>query len=70
MKRAYKYGRNPGFSWKEYNKRYKEWIYELCERVNRRDPVAERTLEEELQKRSLAKWAVKHWLKVRKQRGF
>lgn len=46
-------------------KQRKEWVYALCERVQRGDQEAERQLEEELSASAVARWAEKHWRKVR-----
>ncbi|MET0105532.1 MAG: hypothetical protein ABW072_10365 [Sedimenticola sp.] len=51
------------------NRDYKKKIYALCEKVKYGDDNAERELSEELDKNTLATWAVKHWNKVQKSKG-
>jgi len=50
------------------NRSYKMKIYALCKRVQNGDKDAEAELALELEKNTLAKWAVKHWKKVQKSK--
>lgn len=50
------------------NRRYKQKIYSLCQRVRKGDKEAEFELSIELNKSTNARWAVKHWLKIDKRR--
>lgn len=50
------------------NRRYKKRIYNLCEDVLNRKNGALEKLEKELSRRTLASWAVKHWLKANSSR--
>ena len=48
---------------KEINKTYKHLIYALCSKVAKGDKAAEQELKEQMDKNSIAVWAVKHWMK-------
>lgn len=53
---------------KNTSKGYKQKIYALCRRVRQGDEAAAQELQREIEKSSLALWAVKHWLKISKRR--
>ena len=48
------------------NRLYKQKIYPLCEKANKGDKSAELELASELEKNTVAAWAVKHWNKLQK----
>jgi hypothetical protein len=50
------------------NREYKQEIYALCLRIQNGDITAEKILEKELKTKRLARWAVKHWIKLQKSR--
>ena len=50
------------------NRKYKQYIYELCRKVQSGDNQAELELKAELDKNSNATWAVKHFIKVSKRK--
>ena len=47
------------------NRGYKQDIYALCEKVARGDKEAEHQLAMDLEKHTLARWAVKHWKQLK-----
>ena len=48
------------------NREYKQKIYALCKRASIGDPLAIINLDSELEKNTLAIWAVKHWMKIKR----
>jgi len=49
-------------------RRYKKRIYALCQKVANGGKQAELELAKELEKNSVAVWAVKHWLKLHQKK--